>query len=299
LRKPSSIILDQPVIDKCATTPQEFDGWIETLADHLGSSAIAAARQNLSMSHVSHIGRCALQLRTLSNVSGFRSVVRQIRSARPLSLYEPHGAWFHLQVAYLLCSIGEADLRLEQVVNGIPRDIVLRQGQVHVECRSFDIASTVRKVFSSADPVLGPDDDERAFVRRFRLLGPFGMSPAIGVSELYRFVQNAIEEKRHQVRAGHCNISAFNSGPFGRDAQLLRPALLALLRDDDRNRPISAFLAIDRGSDSDETIKSRVFRFDVCFVENPESPAAVPSDLVTRLATSPIVVPSSARRAFA
>jgi hypothetical protein len=207
-----------------------------------------------------------------------------------LTLYEPHGAWFHLQVAYLLHSIGEVDLRLEQPVDSIPRDISLREGQVLVECKSFDITSTLRKVFSSPDPTLGPDDDERVFTHRFRLLGPFGMSPAIGVSESYRFLQNAIEEKRHQLRAGQCNILAFNPGPFGRDARSLRPALLTVLQGD-RNRAISALLALDRGSDSEDTMKSRAFTFNVGFVENAAAPVPVPPNLVARLASSTIVVP--------
>jgi len=82
--------------------------------------------------------------------------MRQIRSQESLSLYEPHGEWFHLYVAYLLHALGEEGLKLEQMVHGKPKDIWLRNGHLLVECKSFDIRSTFRKIFSSQNPTLGP-----------------------------------------------------------------------------------------------------------------------------------------------
>ena len=152
----SLIPLDQSVLDGCSTTQEEFDTWIDILITHLGPRAVAAAQKDFSLSHVSHIGRCALVLRTLSGLDGFDKVMRQIRSQESLSLYEPHGEWFHLYVAYLLHALGEEGLKLEQMVHGKPKDIWLRNGHLLVECKSFDIRSTFRKIFSSQNPTLGP-----------------------------------------------------------------------------------------------------------------------------------------------
>ena len=282
MNKVSLILLDQTAIDKCSTTQEEFDSWVEILIKHLGSGALAAAQKNFSLSHVSHIGRCALILKALSEIDGFNKIMRQIYSQGSFSLYEPHGEWFHLHVAYLLHALGEEGLKLEQVINGKPKDIWLRGGSLLIECKSFDISSTFRKILFSQDPTLGPEDDERTFTLRLRRLGYSGLSSPIGISEEYRFVRNAIEEKYHQMETGRCNVLAFNLDPFGRSANGLRPPLLKILQEEGR-KLISAFLVLGRRSDSNKTLKSRSFGFDVDLVCNPTAAVVVPEDLVEQL----------------
>jgi hypothetical protein len=175
------------------------------------------------------------------------------------------------------------------VVNGKPKDIWLRNGHLLVECKSFDIGSTFNKIFSSPEiPTLGPEDDERTFTHPFRLLGPFGISPPIGVSEYYRFMRNALEEKQHQMESGRCNILAFNPDPFGRSVSGLRAPLLKVLQEE-TNKFISAFLVVGHSPNSEETLKSRSLWLDVDLICNPTAVVAVPEDLVDQLAGRGII----------
>jgi hypothetical protein len=181
----SPITLQQNAIERCGITQKQFDAKINVLTKYIGDSILNSIEKGLSLQTINEVFRRAHLLEVLSTKVGFNRVVTEIARCPFMSLYQPKGQWFQLLVAYILHRIGE-DFVFEQDVQGIkgqPKDILLRSGSVIFECKSFDMHSTLQKIFSGKVP-LQVGENITGFTKRIRTIGPFGMSELLALMSI-------------------------------------------------------------------------------------------------------------------
>jgi hypothetical protein len=278
------------VLQTCAITREELDALEAIVLDHFRPALGDALEQRESgITGVNSICELSALVRRLSGVRGFPAVKKSINRATDV----PHGDWFHLRVAYLLHGLGE-EISLEQKVNGTPKDILLREGQVIVECKSFTVGDRFNDIISRClnrgiDPIVSPDAPP-AFTRSVGFLGFLPGRPeyfSIQVNEFPRFLANGLMEKKKQVVPGRCNILALDTREFTNDPRKLRGPIASIL-DSEEFEEVAAVLSVQGLPFGPEDYTKRGLSYLADLVESPRFVSTkrenrVPADLAERI----------------
>jgi hypothetical protein len=247
-----SLDYPQKMLDMCGISHSELEKRIRLLEKHLGEPFIESLFKRyggLSVALINQICERSVLVESLSTAPGFAVIRKRIVNPKnnASSLDEPHGEWFQLIVGYLLRSVNEQPL-FEQKVDGNPKDILLRQGDVHIECKSFRGSEALNKALNELirlgkTPSL--DSDKRdGFTVGYEVITSipgWPPNPSFSVNESRRFFQRVIEEKLPKLLVGKCNIIAFNVDLFAGDMESFRETLRNLLHD---YRQASGFLVV-------------------------------------------------------
>jgi len=190
-------------------------------------------------------------------------------------LYEPHGQWFQLIVAFII-KAGCHDVALEQEIGGVPKDIVVGSDNAIIECKSFGRGdrerSRLQRFLETGQVPTEHVDQHPEFATGVMLWPPPLGLPCewIPTNHYRRFVTNAIEEKYRQLVNGSCNILAFNTEHISRNLDLLEAPLKDLLRDEQYIN-LSGFLLVEQQPLSEKDYRSRGSRFARRSRRSPES----------------------------
>jgi hypothetical protein len=273
-------LFEPAAFGRCSLTETEFRQCVTILVERLQGTWIvdAIVRHHRSLQGLNLICERAALLSSLTEVPGFTKVVRHIRNHPKPSLYEPHGAWFHLTVG-LLCQKSEITLDgFEVRVPGHPPvDLSLQGGATVIECRSFSMGDKFTSRLSdwlSGTPVPEPEGPH-AFTRGIRAWGPCGVSEPLRWNEFRRFCSAAIADKARQSLPGHCHILAFNTDHFG-PLGAIKNAVTQMCTEDGQV-PFSAFLLIERTPLTDMRLRGGAF--EITLVPHPQRLTEIPTDL--------------------
>jgi hypothetical protein len=277
----------QGLLDLCGISQPELEERIRLLETCFGRPSMDTIfnRYNgLDVALVKTICECSVIVEALSSTSGFDTIRRKIIRGHPQYLGHPPGEWLQLKVGYILKTIEEQPI-FEQKINGIPKDIFLRNETIHIECKSFGGGKEFEKVvnqFMKTGKV--PEiktEYPKGFNRTYILISSVDnllgkpLFPPFEVNEFPRFLSNGVEKKYRQLLDGVCNIIAFNSSYFGNDHGIRYP-ILDLLQSG--NYPlISGFLVIDSAMNLSDNLLGSVCSTDL--IENPFADVKIPQDL--------------------
>lgn len=143
------IPIDLDVLKSSGITPPKLLDLIKPLGTHIGQPFL----QHIEKNGIKDIGTLTLLhersalVNEVSTKPGFKKVIKSITSEHEWSLTEPKGSWFELIVGYLTIKAGEEPF-FEQKIAGIPKDILLRSNSIHIECKSFLTAATIKEIYT-------------------------------------------------------------------------------------------------------------------------------------------------------
>jgi hypothetical protein len=192
-----------------------------------------------------------------------------------------------LTVGYLLKSPDEHPV-FEQKIEGKPKDILLRKGEIHIECKSFSGSAASSKVLeelvrfgktSSIDL-----DNSDGFTIQYGVITSipgWPPNPSFSVNEYWRFVQKGIQGKLRQLLLNKCNLIAFNGDLFVGEIKKFRETLNALLQD---HKQISGLLVIRREHKlSEDPYRMLGSAYAMELIANQQAEVTVPADLLQPL----------------
>lgn len=234
--------LDYPerMLEICGISQPELKEQIHILEKYLGETFIDTLfkRYNgLDVSLINQICERSVLLEALATVLGFSKIQRRIVDSKNhrVSLDEPHGEWFQLTVGYLLISVNE-QLIFEQKIDGIPKDILIRDGNIHIECRSFRgseaSSKALTKLLLRGETPSIKSDNHDGFTVSYGVITSIPSwppNPSYTINEYQRFFEKAIDKKQRQLLSGKCNLITFNSDLFVGNIQSFRSTLTNLL----------------------------------------------------------------------
>jgi len=147
-----SIDYPQAILEMCGISQLELEERIDLLETHFGKrfiDSLFSRYGGLDVSLINQICERSILAESLSTISGFNTIHKKIinPSNHRSSLDEPHGEWFQLTVGYLLKSVNEEPI-FEQNIGGKPKDILIRKGEIHIECKSFRGSVASNKVLN-------------------------------------------------------------------------------------------------------------------------------------------------------
>jgi hypothetical protein len=261
---------------------------IKILEKHFGKSfmdSILKSKNGLDIADINVICNRTIIAQSVSSISGFNKIKDQIVSNPKPSLNEPHGQWFQLEVGYILKSIGEFPI-FEKKIDNNPKDILIRDEKIHIECKSFWGGKAWEKAaneyLKSGEIPKIKSDSPKGFAVKMttmstvdNLIGrPF--IPPIIINEFHRFLSNGVKEKYNQLLDGFCNLIAFNCTEFTSDIHRIQEPILDLLRSAEYPR-ISGFLVIQNEGISQYDLLGLPYTVDL--IESPFAAVKVPHDL--------------------
>ena len=287
-----SIDYPQTMLEMCGISKAELEERILLLKNHLGEpfvEALFSRYGGLSVALINQICERSVLLESLSTASGFNRIRARIikQKNHPASLDEPHGEWFQLIVGYLLESVDEQPL-FEQKIDGDPKDILLRQGDIHIECKSFRGSEAhnraLDRLLRFGNDANARSDNLDGFTVSYTVITSipgWPPNPSFSVNEYLRFLQKGIEGKIEQLLVGRCNLIAFNSDLFVGEVQNFRKTLRNLLIQDHR---ISGLLVIRRNHTlPGDPYKLLGSAYSIEVIANPQANIKVPADLMEKL----------------
>lgn len=286
------IAIDYPqkMLQMCGISQSELEEQICLLEKHFGAQfieAILRRRGGLSLSLINQICERSVLAESLALAPGFKTVRKKIVDRKSSSLDEPHGEWFQLTVGYLLKSIKEHP-QFEQKINSNPKDILIRNSHIHIECKSFRDSEVMKKALdklikSGDTPTVASDSPDGFNVSYGVICSIPGWppNPSCNVNEYQRFFEKGILEKRRQLLNGKCNLIAFNSELFVGDVGRFRETLQSVLQ---KYPNISGLLAMRRehGLPGDPyTLLGSAYACEV--ITNQQAEIAISTDLLLAL----------------
>jgi hypothetical protein len=134
----------------------QFIGYVEDLVTVFGEGYLSYydANNHLLPQHIRAILEDAQLVASVRSLPGFRKVAKALKASFRKVERETVGEWFQLKLAKSLKEVGEVPV-LEKKVKGVPKDILLRDDTVHIECKSFCRPTTVcAAVYQAQDEFL-------------------------------------------------------------------------------------------------------------------------------------------------
>lgn len=287
-----SIDYPQKMLEMCGISQSELEEQIHLLKKHFGKLFIEALFKRydgLSVALINQICERSILAESLATASGFERIKKKIVNPKNnlCSLDEPHGEWFQLIVGFLLKSINEQPL-FEQKIDGDPKDILIREGYIHIECKSFRGSEAINKALNKLIPFGETPSVESDNLDGFKVsyevitsIPGWPPNPSFSVNEYRRFFQKGIEEKLHQLLAGKCNLIALNGDLFVGDVESFRETLHNILHD---YHGISGLLVIrkeHRLPGDPYKLLGSAYAFEL--ITNQQAEIAIPADLVHAL----------------
>lgn len=137
------------VFKKRGLTPTDLISIFNFFRKHLGDKWLKkiSERPITDQSTAVQICEAAIILNLLENCPGFNTVIKAIRNSSEISLYMPEGDWFQIYVGSVLV-LNKEEIQFEKSIRGsAPKDIVLREKTVQIECKAFLMSEWVKIIW--------------------------------------------------------------------------------------------------------------------------------------------------------